>query len=195
MICTACSFATCIHHKLPWHEGETCDEFDCNDTAIERLEEAELSAKLLAKDQSKICPSCGQGVTKQEGCDHLTCRCGENWCFECLASWDNILRIGDEAHAPTCSYHPRKVLKSKAQQAAGQARMTESLLGGRASEALLRAREARNERVRAELRPKALEAAEARMRAERERAKEEGKKEPSEPKKKKVRLLPAWEER
>lgn len=105
------------------------------------------------------------------------------------------MRIGDEAHAPTCDYHPRKRQKTKAQQAAGQVQMTESLLGAPASEALLRARDARNERVRAELRPKALEAAEARMKAERERVREEAKNQTPEMKKRKVRLLPAWEER
>jgi hypothetical protein len=195
MICNSCSFATCVNHKLPWHEGQTCEEFDCGETQIERLEQAEATAKLLAKDESKICPSCKQGVTKQDGCDHLHCRCGREWCFVCLASWDNIMRIGEEAHAPTCIYHPRKRQKTKAQQAAGQAQMTESLLGAPASDALLRARDARNERVRAELRPKALEAAEARMKAERERAKAEDKMESPQTKKRKVRLLPAWEER
>ena len=196
MICNACSFATCVHHKLPWHEGETCEEFDCNDAQIERLEEAELSAKLLAKDKSKICPSCKQGITRIDGCDHLSCRCGQEWCYICLASWENILRMGNEAHAPHCDHHPRKMQKSKAQQAAAQVQMAETLLGGPASEALLRARTAKNERVRAELRPKAAEAAEARMKAMREAEKEKAK-EGGEPvmKKKHVKLLPAWEER
>jgi hypothetical protein len=194
MICTACGFATCVRHKLPWHESQTCQEFDCDESQIERLEQAEATAKLLARDKSKICPSCKQGVTKQDGCDHLSCLCGKSWCFVCLASWENIMRVGEEAHAPTCSYHPRKQPKTKAQLAAGEAQMTESLLGAPASEALLRARDARNQRVREELRPKAFEAAEARLKAERERAKEERKRSP-EPKKRKVRLLPAWEER
>ena len=193
MICNSCSFATCVNHNLPWHEGVTCEDFDCDETQIERLEQAEATAKLLAKDQTKICPSCKQGVTKQDGCDHLSCLCGKAWCFVCLASWENIMRIGPEAHGPTCDYHPRKRQKTKAQQAAGQAQMTESLLGAPASEALLKAREARNERVRADIRPKALEAAEARMKAERERAKEDVNQNPDS-KKRKVRLLPAWEE-
>ena len=106
MICNACSFAICVQRKLPWYEGMTCGEFDCSDDQIERLEEAEATAKLLAKDASKICPNCQQGVTKQDGCDHLSCLCGKSWCFDCLASWDNIMRTGAEGHAPTCDYHP-----------------------------------------------------------------------------------------
>jgi len=74
MICNTCSFKTCVYHKLPWHEGQTCDEFDSDESQIERLEQNEATAKLLAKMQSKVCPSCHQGVEKQDGCDHLTCK-------------------------------------------------------------------------------------------------------------------------
>ena len=72
--------------------------------------------------------------------------------------------------------------------------MTESLLGKPASEALLAARGIRNERIRADIRPKALEAAEVRLKAE--KAKEEGGIQQyfPEPKKRSIRLLPAWEE-
>jgi hypothetical protein len=191
MICNTCGFSTCVHHKLPWHTGLTCAEFDTSDEQVERLEQAEATAKLLSKDHSKICPNCKQGVTKQDGCDHLMCRCGKEWCFICLASWENIMRIGAEAHHPTCDYHPRKIRKLPSQIANNQAQLTETVLGEPASEALLRAREARNQRVRAELRPKTAEAALKRMEEQRERVKEEG----GERKKRKVRLVPAWVER
>ncbi|GCA61966.1 hypothetical protein KIPB_000237 [Kipferlia bialata] len=29
------------------------------------------------------CPSCGVAVIKTEGCNHVECRCGTHWCFEC----------------------------------------------------------------------------------------------------------------
>ena len=28
-------------------------------------------------------PQCGQGVEKNEGCDHITCLCGAHWCWGC----------------------------------------------------------------------------------------------------------------
>jgi hypothetical protein len=74
MICETCSFATCVVHKLPWHENVTCAEFDSSEEQIERLEEAEATAKLLAKEQSQICPECHQGVFRSEGCDHMMCK-------------------------------------------------------------------------------------------------------------------------
>jgi hypothetical protein len=73
MICENCSFATCVLHKLPWHDNVTCAEFDSSEEQIERLEEAEATAKLLAKEQSQICPECHQGVFRSEGCDHMMC--------------------------------------------------------------------------------------------------------------------------
>ena len=72
MVCNSCGFKTCVVHKLPWHEGFTCEEFDCDESQIERLEADEATAKLLSQN-SKVCPACNQGVTKTEGCDHLEC--------------------------------------------------------------------------------------------------------------------------
>jgi hypothetical protein len=73
MICNACSFKICTYHGRPWHEDQTCAEFDVDPSQIERLEEEEATAKLLAST-SKICPACHQGVSKDFGCDHMACK-------------------------------------------------------------------------------------------------------------------------
>ncbi len=74
MICQVCSFKTCAIHKLPWHAGQTCEEFDMDESQIDRLEQAEATAKLLAKERAQVCPNCHQGVSRSEGCDHMTCK-------------------------------------------------------------------------------------------------------------------------
>ena len=79
--CNHCGFATCARHRRPWHEGQTCQEFDLDDEQIERLEEEEATAKLLSGEAMSICPKCGQGVTKSDGCDHMRCQCGQEWCY------------------------------------------------------------------------------------------------------------------
>src|SRR5450432_2395487 len=28
MICSACNFATCVSHGIPWHTGKTCTQYD-----------------------------------------------------------------------------------------------------------------------------------------------------------------------
>lgn len=81
MVCNFCQAETCAKHRRPWHEGQTCLEYDMDPAQIERLEEEEATAKLLAKEATSICPKCGQGVTKTEGCDHMMCQCGTEWCY------------------------------------------------------------------------------------------------------------------
>jgi len=191
MICHNCKFKTCVKHKLPWHDGQTCEEFDMDPMQIERLEEEEATAKMLA-GMTRICPKCSQGVIKDIGCDHLRCRCGEEWCFVCMCSWENIIRIGPTAHASTCSYHPNRVQLRRDQLDAGQNRMMQLVHGGEVSEALAEAREELRRKRREMLRPLAAKAAEERMK---KAAVEQKDMVPVEaPKKKKIKLLPAWEE-
>ncbi|KAG4442144.1 hypothetical protein IFR05_002357 [Cadophora sp. M221] len=169
MICNSCGFKTCTVHKLPWHEGFSCEEFDCDESQIERLEADEATAKLLSQN-SKVCPACNQGVTKTEGCDHLQCRCGQQWCFECLASYENIMRIGETAHARHCSYHPDTIRLRADQKDASDRNMAELVHGGPVSEALAQARIQHNAKRREKLRPLALEAAQKRAQAMKEEA-------------------------
>lgn len=72
MICHYCNFENCVKHKLPWHLGKSCEEFDVDDSQIERLEQEEATARLLAKD-SRICPKCKECVVRIDGCDHIDC--------------------------------------------------------------------------------------------------------------------------
>ncbi|KAE9366872.1 hypothetical protein N431DRAFT_384873 [Stipitochalara longipes BDJ] len=194
MVCESCSFKTCAVHKLPWHEGQSCEEFDMDDSQIERLEEAEATAKLLAKEHAQVCPNCQNGVSRSEGCDHMTCRCGNEWCYLCGTSYEDIKQRGEEAHAPTCIYHPRRVRVRRDQEQAVQGQLTQLVHGGPVSEALEKARGRRNERVRAELRPLAAQAAERRMR-EMEKQEKEKKEKGGEAKRPRLNLHAPWEER
>ncbi|KAJ0107653.1 hypothetical protein J7T55_010258 [Diaporthe amygdali] len=195
MICNHCKSATCAKHRRPWHEGQTCEEFDLDDAQIERLEEEEATAKLLSREDMSICPKCGQGVTKTEGCDHMRCQCGQEWCYVCSCSYENIIRLGPTAHATFCTYHPNKVNLTKTQQEAARKRIMGLVHGGEVSAELSRAREDLRRRRREEIRPKAAEAAEARLRAQLEQNK--GQPQPNGPpekKKRKVKLFAPWEE-
>lgn len=195
MVCNKCNFKTCVRHKLPWHEGMTCEEFDLSDEQLERLEEEEATAKLLA-GQTMICPKCSQGVHKSDGCDHMRCQCGEEWCYVCGCNWENIIRLGEVAHAPTCSYHPNRVGLRRDQRDANDSRMMQLVHGGEVSEQLTAARNELRQRRRAMMRPLAAKAAEERLRKaqEEQKMKKSGSPTAESSKKKKVKLLPAWEE-
>ncbi|KAK0117367.1 hypothetical protein ONS96_013197 [Cadophora gregata f. sp. sojae] len=199
MNCNLCGFKTCALHKLPWHEGFSCEEFDCDESQIERLEADEATAKLLSKN-SKVCPACNQGVTKTDGCDHLQCRCGQEWCFVCLASWENIMRIGETAHARHCTYHPDKVSLRSDQIEASIRNMAERVHGGPVSEALANARVAHNAKRREGMRPLTAGAAEKRAREMKEEADAKAKTKGSSgemptPRAEKPKLIAPWKEK
>lgn len=190
MICQSCDFKVCTIHGRPWHEGQTCREFDCDPSQIERLEEEEATAKLLAQD-SRICQNCGQGVTKQIGCDHMLCRCGKAWCFVCEADWENILRLGGPAHARHCIYHPDHVRKGGKELEADRHRALHAVHGGEVSEELRAAQLEAQDIRRKQIREEALKATQKRLEDMKETKKEE---KPTPPKKRKPNLKPAWEE-
>ncbi|PQE29386.1 ring finger protein [Rutstroemia sp. NJR-2017a WRK4] len=190
MTCERCSFTTCVYHKLPWHAGRSCAEFDTEDEQIERLEQAEATAKLLAQN-SQICPQCQQCVVRDDGCDHMQCRCGKAWCYQCSVDWENIIRMGNKAHTRTCPNHPDHFRLRKDQIAARQTQLTQLVHGGPVNEVLEQARAARNQERRVSMRPLAAAAAEARMKEQSAGGAGETK---VLLKRKRVNLKPAWEE-
>ncbi|KAF7927515.1 uncharacterized protein EAE98_005897 [Botrytis deweyae] len=193
MICDHCKFKTCVKHQLPWHEGQSCDEFDVDDSQIERLEQEEATAKLLAKD-SRICPKCKECVVRSDGCDHMQCRCGNSWCYLCGVDWENILRLGDAAHGRNCPNHPDSYKRTRGQNLANETALTNLVHGRPVNEAQTRAKYAKQAARRETMRPLALAAAEQRMK-EQALAKSDSDSSKSGPPKKKTKLVSAWEEK
>jgi len=38
---------------------------------------------ILRETKSKLCPNCSEAVILKDGCDHIKCICGVDWCFRC----------------------------------------------------------------------------------------------------------------
>ena len=78
VICNECGSKSCYTHKIPWHAGKTCKEYD-------RPEETDMETKArLAAEQEatkkgapgvKLCPRCQIPIEKSGGCDHIRCQC------------------------------------------------------------------------------------------------------------------------
>ncbi|XP_059640287.1 E3 ubiquitin-protein ligase RSL1-like [Cornus florida] len=85
-VCPACRRLFCAQCYVPWHPGIECEEF-------QRLNEDErgkedLMVRELAKEKKWMrCPECKFYVEKTEGCLHMTCRCGFQFCYACGATY------------------------------------------------------------------------------------------------------------
>ncbi|CAI9113803.1 OLC1v1014483C1 [Oldenlandia corymbosa var. corymbosa] len=84
--CFACFRLFCARCSVPWHQSFSCEEYqrlDVNERAGE-----DLMLKKLAEENSwNRCPRCKYYVEKSEGCIHMTCRCGFQFCYACGATW------------------------------------------------------------------------------------------------------------
>jgi hypothetical protein len=41
--------------------------------------------KYMASDNIRPCPGCGFGIYREDGCNHVTCRCKTSFCYDCLS--------------------------------------------------------------------------------------------------------------
>jgi len=80
--CVGCQARHCIVHNVPWHKGETCDEYSRRNRQRKKEDKA---SETIIKKTSKKCPECQRDVHKWTGCNHITCVCTHEWCYICLA--------------------------------------------------------------------------------------------------------------
>eukprot|EP00268_Persea_americana_P039431 TRINITY_DN3900_c0_g1_i1.p1 TRINITY_DN3900_c0_g1~~TRINITY_DN3900_c0_g1_i1.p1 ORF type:complete len:623 (-),score=109.22 TRINITY_DN3900_c0_g1_i1:193-1926(-) len=85
--CAKCDGLFCINCKVPWHGNLSCNDYKRFNPNT-RAEDAKL--KSLARQQLwRQCMKCNHMIELAEGCYHMTCRCGNEFCYTCGAEWIN----------------------------------------------------------------------------------------------------------
>lgn len=74
-LCQLCNTQTCKKCYVPLEEGESVKVHACNEEQIATFKEI--------KDHSKTCPSCGEFISKINGCDQMFCvKCGTSFSWK-----------------------------------------------------------------------------------------------------------------
>ncbi|CAF1609118.1 unnamed protein product, partial [Didymodactylos carnosus] len=101
--CFKCKKKTCSYHRVPWHQGMTCREYD-----EETRDDGHHKLRKWLEKNSKECPGpgCHYHIEKNDGCDHMTClKCKHEFCYVCLADWKRIVSEGEKYHKMDCPYY------------------------------------------------------------------------------------------
>ena len=82
-ICPLCDNEYCLNYKTIWHEGKTCEEYKNGIIANNEKKLDDLFYKFVKGSKFKQCPYCKHWVEKNEGCNHIACKCGNHFCYNC----------------------------------------------------------------------------------------------------------------
>ncbi|EAS06981.2 IBR domain protein (macronuclear) [Tetrahymena thermophila SB210] len=78
--CPKCNKSYCLNCKCDYHNGQTCQEYKISNNFTEEDQKFE---QFVAGQKFKQCSKCKMWVEKNQGCDHMTCRCGYQFCYKC----------------------------------------------------------------------------------------------------------------
>ncbi|KAF2815428.1 uncharacterized protein BDZ99DRAFT_459295 [Mytilinidion resinicola] len=106
--CEGCHAKYCILCEVPYHDGLSCAEYKRQAGLTEEQKKQEAAmAEFLREKLTKRCPKCEILIQKDKGCDHMTCTvCNSQFCWDCLADWNIIIRNDNRRHNPTYRWHP-----------------------------------------------------------------------------------------
>ncbi|KAH6883790.1 hypothetical protein BKA70DRAFT_1341511 [Coprinopsis sp. MPI-PUGE-AT-0042] len=77
MRCRRCGTDVCTRCRIQVHPGSSCED-------IQGVKEVKALAE---KNNWKACPKCRTFVERLSGCNHIACRCGQQFCYGCGKPW------------------------------------------------------------------------------------------------------------
>lgn len=86
--CVECLRFFCVECRVPWHVSMSCQAYQKLPPALRDAEDANLYQLAEHKNWQR-CKKCRRMIELSEGCYHITCRCGYEFCYLCGAQWKN----------------------------------------------------------------------------------------------------------
>ncbi|ELP92437.1 ariadne RING finger, putative [Entamoeba invadens IP1] len=74
--CPECQNTFCFKCREMWHKDFTCEQ-------AKSLQRSDLTDKEIAQIMAKKCPRCKMYISKENGCNTITCKCGCIFCWTC----------------------------------------------------------------------------------------------------------------
>lgn len=88
--CHLCHHEFCFHCGRPAHAPANCEEMRIWQEKVDK----DGHSIALVLSTTKACPQCHSRIEKNQGCNHMTCKCKYEFCWICLQKWSEH-RNGD----------------------------------------------------------------------------------------------------
>ncbi|KAL5975714.1 hypothetical protein ACLOJK_020040 [Asimina triloba] len=84
--CPECGRFICINCRVPWHSSMNCEEYQ--NLPVEDRDAEDIALHRLALNQRwRQCQQCRRMIELTQGCYHMTCWCGHEFCYSCGAEY------------------------------------------------------------------------------------------------------------
>ncbi|UJR14052.1 hypothetical protein I4U23_001049 [Adineta vaga] len=89
----SCGQRVCLKCFDEYHFPATCRQYKTYVETLRKSGDDILSSSKTGDNsdcyiaEGKNCPNCGEFVEKNGGCPHMTCKCGNEYCWMCLKPW------------------------------------------------------------------------------------------------------------
>ncbi|CCW62669.1 unnamed protein product [Phytomonas sp. EM1] len=83
--CNVCGLRFCFHCKKMPHSPAFCDQVQ---QWTQKLDKGAHTAGFVLT-HTKGCPNCNVRIEKSHGCNHMTCKCGHEFCWMCMGRWSD----------------------------------------------------------------------------------------------------------
>ncbi|KAM7271840.1 hypothetical protein ACFE04_031054 [Oxalis oulophora] len=84
--CPVCQRFICVECEVPWHSSLSCEEYQS--LPEEERDSGDITLHLLAQNKRwRRCQQCRRMIELTQGCYHMTCWCGHEFCYSCGAEY------------------------------------------------------------------------------------------------------------